>query len=232
MDISSIGNVASVYQNASRMMNNKVSSTNFVNFMQNATAIEKTELYKKSLENKFGCPITVASIGKDQKSMDRFAGGTVGSGNVAIAPNILEQMATNPEKAAYYEKKIQEHFDSIPATEMFLASHNLRMTTSGVTINEDGTVTYYCSAEETPEYKAKVAADHKAKREKEAKEREENIEHSQKVAEESHRIETEIFRKRNIESYLRDQVFNVGEFTYAVSPESLISILKTKLSDF
>lgn len=232
MDISSIGNVASVYQNASRMMNNKVSSTNFVNFMQNATAIEKTELYKKSLENKFGCPITVASIGKDQKSMDRFAGGTVGSGNVAIAPNILEQMATNPEKAAYYEKKIQEHFDSLPATEMFLASHNLRMTTSGVTINEDGTVTYYCSAEETPEYKAKVAADHKAKREKEAKEREENIEHSQKVAEESHRIETEIFRKRNIESYLRDQVFNVGEFTYAVSPESLISILKTKLSDF
>lgn len=232
MDISSIGNVASVYQNASRMMNNKVSSTSFVNSMQNATATEKTEIYKKSLENKFGCPITVASIGKDQNSMDRFAGGTVGSGNVAIAPNILEEMATNPEKAAYYEKKIQEHFDSLPATEMFLASHNLRMTTSGVTINEDGTVTYYCSAEETPEYKAKVAADHKAKREKEAKEREENIERSQKVAEERHRIEAENFRKRNIESYLRDQVFNVGEYTYAVSPESLISILKTKLSDY
>ena len=231
MDISSIGNVVGAYQYANQVRNNKVSSLSFANSMYSATTTDKVEAYKNSLQDKFGCPITVACIGKDQNSMDRFAGGTIGSGNVAIAPNIMEQMATNPEKAAYYEKKIQEHFDSLPATEMFLASHNLRMTSSGVTIHEDGTVTYYLSSEETPEYKAKVEADHKAKREKEAKQRKENMERSQKAAEERIQIETENYRRRNLESYIHNQIFNVGEFTYATSPDSILSILKFKLTN-
>ena len=36
-------------------------------------------------------------------------------------------------------------------------------------IHPDGTAHYYMSAEETPEYKAKVEAEHKAKQEKKAK---------------------------------------------------------------
>lgn len=231
MDIGSNGNVASPYQYANQIKNKQVSSSGFANSLKVATSSDdKVDAYKNSLQTKFGCPITVANIGKDQNSMDRFAAGTVGSGNVAIAPNILEKMANDPEKAAYYEKKIQEHFDSLPATSAFLGAHNLRMTTSGVTINEDGTVTYYCSAEETPEYKAKVAADHKAKREKEAKERQESIERSQEAADEQRRIQEENYRQRSIESILHEQMLNNNNFVFGDTIESMLARYETGIS--
>ncbi len=231
MDISSLGGVASAYSYANQIRNKSVSSSDFASSLNNETLSDNVvEAYKNSLQSKFGCPITVASVGKDQNSMDRFAGGTAGSGNVAIAPNILEQMANNPEKAAYYEKKIQEHFDSLPATEAFLGAHNLRMTTSGVTIHEDGTVTYYCSCEETPEYKAKVEADHKAKREKEAKERQESIERSQEAADERKRIQEEIYHKRSIEAVLNEQMLESGTFAFGDTPESMLAAYGVGLS--
>ena len=231
MDISGLGGVASAYSYANQIRNKSVSSSVFANSLNKATSSDNVvEAYKNSLQSKFGCPITVASVGKDQNSMDRFAGGTVGSGNVAIAPNILEQMANDPEKAAYYEKKIQEHFDSLPSTEAFLGAHNLRMTTSGVTIHEDGTVTYYCSCEETPEYKAKVAADHKAKREKEAKERQESIERSQEAADERRRIQEEIYHRRSIEAVLNEQILGSGTFAFGDTPESMLAAYGVGLS--
>ncbi|MBO4846413.1 MAG: hypothetical protein J5525_08915 [Lachnospiraceae bacterium] len=224
MDISSLGGVASAYSYANQIRNKSVSSSDFASSLNKATSSDNVvEAYKNSLQSKFGCPITVTSVGKDQNSMDRFAGGTAGSGNVAIAPNILEQMANDPEKATYYEKKIQEHFDSLPATEAFFGAHNLRMTTSGVTIHEDGTVTYYCSCEETPEYKAKVEADHKAKREKEAKERQESIERSQEAADERRRIQEEIYQKRSIEAALNEQMLGSGIFAFGDTPESVLT---------
>ena len=224
MDISSLSGVASAYSYANQIRNKSVSSSDFASSLNNETLSDNVvEAYKNSLQSKFGCPITVASVGKDQNSMDRFAGGTAGSGNVAIAPNILEQMANNPEKAAYYEKKIQEHFDSLPATEAFLGAHNLRMTMSGVAIHEDGTVTYYCSCEETPEYKAKVEADHKAKREKEAKERQESIERSQEAADERRRIQEEIYHRRSIEAVLNEQMLESGTFAFGDTPESVLT---------
>ena len=231
MDISSLGGVASAYSYANQIRNRSVSSSDFANSLNKATSSDNVvEAYKNSLQNKFGCPITVASVGKDQNSMDRFAGGTAGSGNVAIAPNILEQMANDPEKATYYEKKIQEHFDSLPSTEAFLGAHNLRMTTSGVTIHEDGTVTYYCSCEETPEYKAKVAADHKAKREKEAKERQESIERSQEAAVERRRIQEEIYHRKSIEAVLNEQMLGSGTFAFGDTPESMLAAYGVGLS--
>lgn len=224
MDISSLGGVASAYSYANQIRNKSVSSSDFASSLNKATSSDNVvEAYKNSLQSKFGCPITVTSVGKDQNSMDRFAGGTVGSGNVAIAPNILEQMANDPEKATYYEKKIQEHFDSLPATEAFFGAHNLRTTTSGVTIHEDGTVTYYCSCEETPEYKAKVEADHKAKREKEAKERQESIERSQEAADERRRIQEEIYQKRSIEAALNEQMLGSGTFAFGDTLESVLT---------
>ena len=231
MNISSLGGVASVQGYANQVRNKSVSSSDFANSLNKATSSDDVvEAYKNSLQNKIGCPITVASVGKDQNSMDRFAGGTAGSGNVAIAPNILEQMANDPEKATYYEKKIQEHFDSLPSTEAFLGARNLRMTTSGVTIHEDGTVTYYCSCEETPEYKAKVEADHKAKREKEAKERQESIERSQEVADERRRIQEEIYHRRSIEAVLNEQMLGSGTFAFGDTPESMLAAYGVELS--
>ena len=224
MDISSLGGVANTYSYANQIRNKQVASPSFENSLKEATSGDsRVEAYKKSLQSKFGCPITVASVGKDQNSMDRFAGGTSGSGNVAIAPNILEQMANDPEKAAYYEGKIQEHFDSLPATEAFLGAHNLRMTTSGVAIHEDGSVTYYCGCEETPEYKAKVEADHKAKREKEAKERQESIERSQEATDERRRIQEESYHRKSIEAILQEQMLGAGTLAFGDTPESVLA---------
>lgn len=224
MDIGSLGGVTNAYSYANQIRNKQVASSGFANSLKEATSTDsRVEAYKNSLQSKFGCPITVASVGKDQNSMDRFAGGTSGSGNVAIAPNILEQMANDPEKAAYYEGKIQEHFDSLPATEAFLGAHNLRMTTSGVAIHEDGSVTYYCGCEETPEYKAKVEADHKAKREKEAKDRQESIERSQEAADERRRIQEESYHRRSIESVLREQMLGAGTLAFGDTPESVLA---------
>ncbi len=231
MDISSLSGVTNTYSYVNQIMNKSVSSSDFANSLKEATSTDsRVEAYKNSLQSKFGCPITVASVGKDQNSMDRFAGGTSGSGNVAIAPNILEQMANDPEKAAYYEEKIQEHFDSLPATEAFLGAHNLRMTTSGVTIHEDGSVTYYCGCEETPEYKAKVEADHKAKREKEAKERQESIERSQEAADERRRIQEESYHRRSIEAVLREQMLGAGTLAFGDTPESMLAAYGVGLS--
>ena len=224
MDIGSLGGVANAYSYANQIKNKQVSSSGFANSLKAATSSDdKVDAYKNSLQMKFGCPITVANIGKDQNSMDRFAGGTSGSGNVAIAPNILEQMANNPEKAAYYEGKIQEHFDSLPATEAFLGAHNLRMTTSGVAIHEDGSVTYYCGCEETPEYKAKVEADHKAKREKEAKDRQESIERSQEATDERRRIQEESYHRKSIEAILQEQMLGAGTLAFGDTPESVLA---------
>ena len=233
MDISSLSGVMSAYSYANQIRNKQVSSSEFANSLNEATAAEnKVDAYKNSLQEKYGVPIMVTSVGKDQNSMDRFAAGTCGMGNVAIAPNILEQMANDPEKAAYYEKKIQQYFDSIPATKAYMASIGHNITSDGVVIHEDGTVTQYLSGEESPEKKAKVEADHKAKREKEAKQRKENIERSQKAADERRRIEAESLRRRSIEAVLNEQLLGTRTFVFGDTAEGVLSAYSAGFSAF
>ena len=225
MDISSLSGVASAYSYANQIRNKSVSSSDFANLLNKETSSDNVvEAYKNSLQSKFGCPITVASVGKDQNSMDRFAGGTVGSGNVAIAPNILEQMANDPEKAAYYEKKISDYFNyGVPKTDAFMAMIGHRKTSEGLVIHEDGTVTHYLSGEESPEKIAKFEAEQKAKREKKAKERQESIARSQEAADERRRIQEEIYHKRSIEAVLNEQMLGSGTFAFGDTPESVLT---------
>ena len=132
-------------------------------------------------------------------------------------------MANDPEKAAYYEKKIQEHFDSLPQTEAFMAAVGHKITSCGVVVHEDGTVTYYLSGEESPEKKAKVEAEQKAKQEKKAARRQENLKRSQEAAE-KRRQEMEIaYRKQTMEEMLASRVIQTGGVTYAGTPGSLRS---------
>lgn len=214
-------NVASVmqmaYQYQNRTQKTSVNGNSFTSSLQEASGanVSKVEAYTEQLRAKYG-NVMIMNVGKDQNSMDNLGMGTTGSSNVVIAPNILDQMANDPEKAAYYEKKIQEHFISLPATEAFLASNNLRMTSSGVTIHEDGTVTYYLCSEETSEYKAKVEADHKAKREKETEERRENIERSEEAAAERRRIAENQYHAHLIEQMRNSQIYDSSVGFYIV----------------
>ena len=183
------GVLAGAYQYANRTQKTTASGTSFTGQLQKTgeTAnTSKVDTYTEYLRQKYGAGVSVQNVGKGQGNMDRIGAGTAGTGNVVIAQNILEQMANDPEKAAYYEKKIQEHFDSLPQTEAFMAAIGHKITSCGVVVHEDGTVTYYLSGEESPEKKAKVEAEQKAKQEKKAAQRQENLKRSQEAVSYTH----------------------------------------------
>ena len=210
------GALAGVYQYANKAQKTSANKAGFTEQLQKTggAGISKTDAYTEYLKQKYGAGVSVQNVGKDQSSIDRIGAGTAGTGNVVIASNILEQMANDPEKAAYYEKKIQEHFDSLPQTEAFMAAVGHKITSCGVVVHEDGTVTYYLSGEESPEKKAKVEAEQKAKQEKKAARRQENLKRSQEAAE-KRRQEMEIaYRKQTMEEMLASRTMDAGRVTY------------------
>ena len=219
------GALAGAYQYANKAQKTSANKASFTEQLQKTgeAGISKADAYTEYLKQKYGAGVSIQNVGKDQSSIDRIGAGTAGTGNVVIASNILEQMANDPEKAAYYEKKIQEHFDSLPQTEAFMAAVGHKITSCGVVVHEDGTVTYYLSGEESPEKKAKVEAEQKAKQEKKAARRQENLKRSQEAAE-KRRQEMEIaYRKQTMEEMLASRVMQTGGVTYAGTPESLRS---------
>lgn len=132
---------------------------------QDETPVCDAEAYKKRLAEKFGIRLTVESIGKDQHSLDKIGGRMCGN-DVIIAPNILNEMASDANKAAYYEQKIQNFFDNIPRYTAECAAAGLTFEPCGVVIHEDGTTTYVCGGEDSPERKAKVEAANALKQKK------------------------------------------------------------------
>ncbi len=135
-----------------------------------AAVSAKAKEYTAHLKEKYG-GVSVKSVGKDQSSMDDLGMGTAGTGNVVIAPNILEQMANDPEKAAYYEGKIQEYFDSLPKLQAEISAMGHEIHSSGIVIHPDGTVTHYVTGDLKPEERAKIEARIKAEDEEKANRR-------------------------------------------------------------
>lgn len=128
-----------------------------INSIPNATSdtnATTVETYTKYLNNKYG-NITVQSVGKDEASLKKAASHMNGS-SVVIAPNILEDMANSPEKAAYYEKKIDDFFNATPKLNAQFAAKGLTYEPCGVVIHEDGSVTYIGGCSDSPERVAEV----------------------------------------------------------------------------
>lgn len=139
------------------------------------------DVYRKYLESKYG-KVTIKDVPKDQKTLEKL-GKSMSGNDVVIAPNILEQMANDPEKAAYYEQKIDYFFDTIiPRETARCASMGLVFEPAGVVVHKDGTVTYICGCSDSPERVAQVNAINKAKREKRAAQREAAFESSREEA--------------------------------------------------
>lgn len=137
-----------------------------------------SDAYIKHLEAKFGMRVAAKYFKKDQESMDAL-GRSMSGNDLVIAPNILEEMATDQDKASYYEEKIQYWFDNIPKWKAESAAMGLTYEPCGVAIHEDGTVYYIGGGTETPERKAQIEAAQKAKREKKFKHRQEQREYIQ-----------------------------------------------------
>ncbi|MDE7445615.1 MAG: hypothetical protein K2N15_07950 [Lachnospiraceae bacterium] len=219
--------LAGTYQYANRTQKTGTNGASFTEQLQKTEQMgaSKVDAYTEYLKQKYGAGVSIQNVGKDQRSMDNIGAGTAGTGNVVIASNILEQMANDSEKAAYYEKKIQEHFDSLPQTEAFMAAVGHKITSCGVVVHEDGIVTYYLSGEESPEKKAKVEGEQKAKQEKKAAQRQENLKRSQEAAE-KRRQEMEIaYRKQTMEEMLASRAIEASRVTYAGTPETLHSAI-------
>lgn len=205
MNIAGMGAVYSaMYQNTVKVQNTETNKTSFSQQLQNVGSAGKTRIYAYTdyLKSKYG-NVSIQSIGKDQASLDRVGRNMSGS-DVIIAPNILEQMATNSEKATYYEEKIDYFFDTvIPRETLFCASKGLVFEPGGVVVHEDGTVTYVCGCSDSPERVAEVKAENKAKREAEAELREESLERSREAAEEQKQVREYYYQKQaNVETFL------------------------------
>lgn len=147
-----------------------------------AKGISGVDAYRKHLESKYG-RVTIKDVPKDQKALEK-TGKSMGGNDVVIAPNILQEMAADPEKAAYYEEKIDYFFDTIiPRETARCASMGLVFEPAGVVVHKDGTVTYICGCSDSPERVEQVNAINKAKRERRAAKREAAFARSREAAE-------------------------------------------------
>mgnify|MGYP000872141739 CR=1 FL=1 len=127
--------------------------------------------YLSQLQSKFGSKIAIQDLAYNKANIDYIGSTTIGTGNVIIAPNILEKMATDSEARRYYEQKIQGHFDTIPTANAFMAVRGRQIVSSGVIIHPDGKVTYYSRSDYTPEEKARLEKAMKEEDETKAKKR-------------------------------------------------------------
>ncbi len=201
MDISGIYAVlAGVDRHTGKMQKTDVGTFVFKDLLQGAgrTAdTSKTELYQEYLKQRYG-NVMIQSVGKDQQSMDSIGAATSGTGNVVIAPNILEQMVNDPKKAAYYEGKIQQYYASLPRCQAQLSLMGHEIHSSGIVIHPDGTVTHYVSGDLKPEVRARIEAQMRAEAEAKA-ERKRYAEKARIEARMRAEAETQAERKRYAE---------------------------------
>ncbi|MEK8212470.1 MULTISPECIES: DUF6033 family protein [unclassified Paenibacillus] len=129
---------------------------------QEALSTTNSEEVLTGLEKKFGIKINVQAIPKTEEAVKRVYSHGVGKGNVAIAPNILNQSATDPQMYKKVEAIIQDHFAS--------SANDKPGDASGVIIHPDGTATFwvigdYLTPAEREKIQKEVEADQKKKAE-------------------------------------------------------------------
>ena len=127
-----------------RTQKTTASGTSFMEQLQKTGEVadtSKVNAYTEYLRSKYG-NVRIQSVGKDQQSLDR-AGKSMSGNDVVIAPNILEQMANDREKAAYYEGKIDDFFNATPMLKASFAARGLDYQPCGVVVHEDGSGGYF-----------------------------------------------------------------------------------------
>ena len=220
------GALAGAYQYANRTQKTGTNKTGFAKQLQKtgeAADTSKVDAYTEYLRSKYG-NVRIQNIGKDQQSLDR-AGKSMNGSDVVIAPNILEQMANDSEKAAYYEGKIDDFFNATPMLTAAFAAKGLVYEPGGVVVHEDGSVTYISGCSDSPERVREVNEINKAKREKEAAQRKESIERSQEAAEERRQQIEIAYKKQAMAEALANRTMGAGMITYTSTSETMGSVI-------
>lgn len=220
MIINDIKSAFAAYQFAAGVRKTAAGKTSFAEQLTStAQAGEaRVDSYKEYLKLKYG-NVSFRSIPKDQKTLEKV-GKSMSGNDVIIAPNIVEQMANDPDKAAYYEKKIDYFFDVvIPRGNALCAARGLVFEPAGVVVHEDGTVTYICGCSDSPERVAEVNAINKAKREKRAAQRKEQFELSQEMAAQRRQLMEEYLDRKTIAEAIYRSALNTSSRYYFVGQE-------------
>ena len=226
MSILRVNDVLGAYQYADRTQKTTAGRTSFTGQLQKtaeAANTSKADIYTEYLKQRYGTGVSIQNAGKDQSSIDRIGAGTAGTGNVIIAQNILEQMANDPEKAAYYEGKIQNYFNSVPGCQAELSAMGHEIHSSGIVIHPDGTVTHYISGDLKPEVRAKIEAKMKAEDEEKAKRKRRYQELSREAAQ-KRKLETEsAYKRQNMTKLTAKQAADTSMVTYTAATEVMAS---------
>ena len=220
------GVLAGMYQYSNKTQKTGINRTGFTEQLQKTGETSGTstvDAYREYLWSKYG-NVKIQSVGKDQQSLDR-AGKSMSGNDVVIAPNILEQMANDPEKAVYYEGKIDDFFNATPMLKASFATRGLDYQPCGVVIHEDGSVTYISGCADSPERVAEVNAINKAKREKEAAQRKASLERSQEAAEERRQQIEIAYKNQTMAEALINRTIDTKRFTYTATSEVMGSAI-------
>ncbi len=127
--------------------------------------------------------------------------------NIVIAPNVLETMANDPKKAAYYEKMTGFFAQSTVKAQMAVGGFEIQ--SYGMVIHPDGTAHYYVCGDVSPEKKAKIEAQMKAEDEEKAKRRRQYLERSEE-AEKRRQIEEINMQKSKKDAAFDDNISAVN----------------------
>ena len=222
MSIGNITGALAAHQYAERIQKTATEKTGFTEQLQNTAGGARVGEYLNHLKSKYG-NVSIQSVGKDQASLDRV-GKSMSGNDVIIAPNILEQMANDTEKAAYYEQKIDYYFNEIiPRGTAMCAAQGLVFEPAGVVVHEDGTVTYISGCSDSPERVAEVNAINKAKREKRAAQLKESIEHGQKVAEQQKQIMERYLQRRTMAEAIHKSMLDTEANYYFIGQSQMVA---------
>ena len=227
MSILGVNDMLAVYQYANKAQkNNATGKTSFADTVKQTTensSASREEQYVEYLKQRYGANVMVKNIGNDQRSIDNFGASIAGYNNVAIAPNILEKMANDPEKAAYYEKIIQKGLDDIPRCKAEMSMNGFEMSSYAVSIDEKGVGYVYVTGDLKPEVRAKIEA--KVRAEQAAKRaRRERYQELAEEAAEKRKLEMEIaYKRQSMTELIAHKMTETGRVTYVGTPESLRS---------
>ena len=226
MNISNVSGIFAAYQYANRAQKTAAKQTSFTEQLRNtaeSNGATRLDEYTEYLKAKYGANVMVKDVGKDQRSIDNFGASIAGYNNVVIAPNILEKMANDPEKAAYYESKIQAALDDFPRlqTELSAAGHEIHSYAVG--IDSDGIVHTYVTGDLKPEVRAKIEAKMKAEDEAKRARREKYKELGEEAAEKRRELAAIQSQKQAMAKALRNSMLDTETNIYITNPSQAVA---------
>ena len=212
MSILGVNDMLAAYQYANKAQkNNATGKTSFADTVKQTaenSSASREEQYVEYLKQRYGANVMVKNIGNDQRSIDNFGASIAGYNNVAIAPNILEKMANDPEKAAYYEQKIQKALADFPKHQAIASMNGFEVSSYAVGIDEKGVVYKYLTGDLKPEVRAKIEAKVRAEQAEKRARRERYQELAEEAAE-KRREQTELqYHKQLMEDALKKSGFD------------------------